>query len=291
MNKFIVATDSGCDLSIDICRDNDIRTLFMEYEKNGKVFPDTMEVADLKSFYNSMASGDVVHTSAISIGAYISFWESLLGENKPIVQIILGSAISCSYSNSLLALEEFKKDHPDAEIYLVDSTVASTGYGLMALEAAAMRDDGMTAKECAEALENFKKNVHAVFTTGDLTYLYRGGRVKKTSMVIAHALGILPILHLNEPGELKVIDKVRGRRAAYKNMLEKIRARVVNPEEQILYISHSDFAAEATAFGTMAKEEFGFKDVVYCYIGSIIGAHTGPGLIAVFFKGIKRSDG
>lgn len=288
MSKFIVATDSGCDICIDACREYDIRPLFMEYEIGGKIYTDTMETADLKDFFKSMADGAVVHTSAVSVGMYIDFWKSLMPENKPIVQIILGSAISCSYSNACLALEEFKKDYPDAQIYLVDSLGASCSYGLLSIEAAEMRDRGMTAEECAAELNKMKTGVHAYYTTSDLTYLYRGGRVKKTSMVIAHALGIMPIMNLNAPGELKVIGKVRGRRAAYNEMLKKIRENVIDPENQTLYVCHSDFAAEATSFGTLAKEEIGFKDVVYNYIGSIIGAHTGPGLIAVFFKGKDR---
>ena len=159
---------------------------------------------------------------------------------------------------------------------------------MMAIEASEMRDNGLEAEECVSRLEEMKKGIHAIFTTADLTYLYRGGRVKKTSMVIAHALGIMPVMHLNAPGELKVIEKVRGRRATYNDMLKKIKERVINPEEQTLYVCHSDFAAEATAFGTLAKEEIGFKNVVYNYIGSIIGAHTGPGLISIYFKGKPR---
>lgn len=288
MSKFILTTDSGCDLSIDYCRDNDIRPLFMEYEKNGKLYPDTMNHNDLAEFYNGMASGDIVHTGAVNIDAYLKFFEPLIKEGLPIVHIAMGSAISSTYSNGLLAKEELLKNYPDAEIHIVDSTLASAAYGLLATEAAQLRDNGASAEECVEHLESTKKSVNAIFTTADLTYLYRGGRVKKTSMVFAHALGIMPLMHLNDLGELKVFDKRRGRKNTYNAVVETIKKLCPNPEEQTLYVGHSNFAHEATVLGTMIKESVGFKDVFYTFIGSTIGAHTGPDLLTVFFKGEDR---
>ncbi len=288
MSKFIVAIDSGCDFSIDLCNQYDIKPLFMQYEKDGELIVDTMKPQDMKIFYDEMAAGKVIHTGAVNIGSYLTFWESLLPLGLPIVHITLGSAISGTYSNALLAKEEFEAEHEDAKIVVVDSKIASSGIGLIAMEAVAYRDSGKTAEECAEHLEKMRSKVHALFTTDDLTYLYRGGRVKKTSMVIAHALGILPILHLNAAGELKVCDKCRGRKAAYANILDKAQNRSINPENQTLYISHADNLPEATRLGMLLSEKLGFKDVVYNFIGSTIGAHTGPGLVSVFFTGIDR---
>lgn len=288
MSKFILTTDSGCDLSIDFCKENDIRPLFMEYEKNGKIYTDTMNHTDLKEFYAGMASGDVIHTSAVNIDSYIKFFEPLLKEGLPIVHIAMGSAISGTYSNGLLAREELLKDYPDAQIHIVDSTLASASYGLLAAEVAEMRDNGATAEECVDYLNCTKKSVNAIYTTADLTYLYRGGRVKKSSMVFAHALGIMPILNLNDLGELKVFDKCRGRRSTYNRIVETVKELCPHPENQTLYVGHSDFAHEATNLGTMLKESVGFKDVFYTYIGSTIGAHAGPNLVTIFFKGVDR---
>ncbi len=288
MSKFIVAIDSGCDFSIDLCKKYDIKPLFMQYEKEGELIVDTMMPQDMKVFYEEMAAGKVIRTGAINIASYLSFWESLLPLGLPILHITLGSAISGTYSNALLAREEFEAEHKDAKIVVVDSKIASSGIGLIAMEAVAFRDSDKTVDECAEHLEKMRSTVHALFTTDDLTYLYRGGRVKKTSMVIAHALGILPILHLNAAGELKVCDKCRGRKATYANILEKATNLAINPEQQTLYISHADNLPEATNLGMMLSEKLGFKNVVYNFIGSTIGAHTGPGLVAVFFSGKER---
>jgi DegV family protein with EDD domain len=152
-----------------------------------------------------------------------------------------------------------------------------------------MRDEGKSVQEVAKYINDTKFGVSPYFTTPDLTYLYRGGRVSKTSMVIAHALGIRPILNLDYEGRLGVCDKVRGEKQCWDKMAQHISSMVVSPDTQTFYVSHSGTPELAKQLAEYIKEKVGFKDICYTEIGTIVGAHTGPGLVAVFFHGKDRT--
>ncbi len=289
MGKFVVATDSGCDLPLSKLQERDITAMRICYELNGEIVEDTMLHEDCKKFYEGMRNGDVPKTSQINSAQFLDFWKKLGEQGLPIVHICLGSGISGTYSSGLAALEMLREERPDIQVYLVDSTLASVGYGMLALKAADMRDAGETPEACAQWLNDHKAEVNTYYTTSDLTYLYRSGRVSKTGMVIAHALNINPILNLDLEGHLIVQEKVRGKKATIKRIHEIIRELAVEPENQTLYICHSDIPDEAREFGDAIKEEFGFKDVYYTYIGTTIGSHSGPGLEAAFFFGKPRT--
>lgn len=288
MGKFIVTTDSGCDLSMQFCREKGIIPVEMNYSLNGESKRDTMNQSDLRQFYDGMRNGDVPKTSQVTPNQYIEFWTPLLKEGLPIVHISLGSGISGTYANGVMAAQTLMEDYPGADIRVVDSTLASVGYGMLAIMAADMRDAGKSVSECEDYLNEIKSRINTYYTTGDLTYLYRSGRVSKTGMVIAHALNIWPILNLDLEGHLIVQSKERGRKNTVNRIHEIISSLCENPEEQTLYICHSDIPDEAHAFGEEIKEKFGFKDVFYTYIGTTIGSNCGPGLMAAFFIGKKR---
>lgn len=288
MGKFIVTTDSGCDLSMQVCREKGIIPVEMNYSLNGESKRDTMNQSDLRQFYDGMRNGDVPKTSQVTPNQYIEFWTPLLKEGLPIVHISLGSGISGTYANGVMAAQTLMEDYPGADIRVVDSTLASVGYGMLAIMAADMRDAGKSVSECEDYLNEIKSRINTYYTTGDLTYLYRSGRVSKTGMVIAHALNIWPILNLDLEGHLIVQSKERGRKNTVNRIHEIISTLCENPEEQTLYICHSDIPDEAHAFGEEIKEKFGFKDVFYTYIGTTIGSNCGPGLMAAFFIGKKR---
>ena len=286
--NFIVTTDSGCDLPISFCDSISVIPLKMHYTIDGTVFTDNMLHEECKFFYDKMRNGAAPVTSQINPSEYIDFWKPLLEYGLPIVHISLGSGISGSYNNAVNAVSIIKEDHPDAEILVVDSTQASMGYAMFVVKAAEMRDAGNSAQECVDWLNANKIKAHAFFTTGDLKYLYRGGRVKRSSAVLGTLLNINPILNLDKEGHLQVFDKARGQKATLKRMIKLISERVVDPSSQTLYVAHSDSEKAAHEFGEAMKNELHFKDVFYSYIGSIIGAHTGPGLVTVFFYGIPR---
>lgn len=290
MQKFIISTDSGCDLSAEECKKRGIETLMMSYAIDDTVYHDTMEVSALGKFYADMENGAIPKTGSVSIGESLEHFEKLAERGLPIIHLTLGSGISGTYSNALQAKELLLAKHPEVELHIVDTTLASTGYGLLAIEAAEMRDKGLSAEECVEVLEAEKWRVEPFYTTGDLKYLYRGGRVSRGGMIIAHALGIQPILDLSYEGKLRVCGKVRGQKQTWDRIAEIIKERSISPETQTLYISHSNAPELAHQFAEHIMSVVPFKDVFYTYIGTIIGAHTGPGLVAAFFKGKIRDE-
>lgn len=290
MGKFRVATDSGCDLPMSLCVEKGIVPLQLTYEINNVEYTDTMEHSDCKDFYEKMRNGEVPHTSQVNPNQYIEFWGKLFeNDNTPVVHIAMGSGISGTYNNGVIAKEMFCEAHPDAEIYLIDSTLASVGYGMLAIAAAQMRDEDKSLEECVSWLEAHKASVNTYYTTGDLTYLYRSGRVSRAGMIIAHTLNIWPILNLDASGHLIVQEKAKGKKKTVARIHSIIKELCIAPEEQTLYICHSDILDEAKKFGEDIKAEFGFKDVYYTYIGSTIGTHSGPGLMAAFFYGKDRT--
>jgi len=289
MAQFIVTTDSGCDLPLSELEARDIHALRIQYEIGGQVIADTMLHEDCKAFYDKMRAGATPKTSQVNIQQFVDFWGALSEAGLPIVHICLGSGISGTYSNGLAAIRLLKEEKPDLEVCLVDSTLASVGYGMLALKAAEMRDQGCTAGDCVAWLEAHKGEINTYYTTSDLTYLYRSGRVSRAGMMIAHALNINPILNLDLEGHLLVQEKIRGKKATIQRIRQIIGELVVDPGEQSLFICHSDIPEEARAFGDAIREEFGFRDVYYTYIGTTIGSNCGPGLMAAFFFGKPRT--
>lgn len=290
MSKFLVTTDSGCDLPLSFCQSRRIIPIAMNYAIGEAEFTDTMDPADLKAFYDGMRAGDAPQTSQVSPYRFVEFWTPLLDEGLPIVHISLGSGISGTFSSAVTAAKFIADEHPGADIRVIDSTLASVGYGMLAIMAADLRGSGGSADECQSALEAVKGNINTYYTTGDLTYLYRSGRVSKTGMTIAKALNIWPILNLDLDGHLIVQAKERGKKKTIEHIHDTISKLCIDPENQTLYICHSDIEDEARQFGEEIKEKFGFRDVFYTYIGTTIGSNCGPGLMAAFFVGQKRTN-
>jgi DegV family protein with EDD domain len=290
MVKFCVATDSGCDLPATFCKERSIYAYPMKYTLENTEYQDMMDPKDCLEFYNQMRNGAVPHTSQMTPFDFVDFWSDLLDRFKlPIVHIALGSAISGTFANAKIAQDLILKSHPEAKIYVVDSTLASIGYGMLCIWAADMRDEGKTPEECVEWLEKQKIFINTYYTTNDLKYLHRSGRVSKAGVVVATALSINPILNLDKEGHLIVREKVRGRKKAFNRIYEIVEELVINPQDQIVYICHSDCEKnEVEAFSNTLIQRIGFKDSFISYIGPTIGAHSGPGLIAAFFTGQPR---
>lgn len=290
MEKFnyIISTDSGCDLSKEVCEKNGIIPLLMNYTDENNSYVDTMEQQDIIAFYKNMENGKMYKTSAVNINEAYEFLKELLKYNKPIMHISLGSSISATYNNFVAAKHMIIEKYPDAKIEIIDSTSASLGYGMLVLEAAMKRANGEGFEEVISYVENVKRGVNPYYETSTLTYLARGGRVTKIASIFGNVLSIRPILRLDYDGHLLVFAKGHGKQNTFKKLIEAVKEAVIEPEKQTLYVSHSNAIDDAIELAERVKEELGFKDIVYSYIGSIIGSHTGPGLVAVFFHGKDR---
>lgn len=290
--SFLLCVDSGCDLSLDLCKRYDIIPLFMNYEIDEETFTDTLQEKDIVDFYNKERDGALPKTSQIPPLCYVDFWRNLLknSDSKTILHIAMSSGISGTYKNALTAIEMLKDVEPSAEIIAVDALMTSTGHGALAIDVAKMRAMGKSAKECAMWLEKHKIEMNTFFTTDNLNYLHKGGRVSKTGAIFGTALKINPILRLDTKGCLKVYDKVRGEKKTIDKIVCDLKNTAVNPEKQTLYVSHADDINKAKKIAEAITEKVHFKDVCYNYIGTTVGTHTGVGLVAVFFYGKPRTD-
>lgn len=284
-----ITADSGCDLSLEKCTERGVIPYKMPFTMDGKPMIDGMTEESFRQFYDLMRAGGVARTSQINPGEFTEFWRPLAEAGKNVLHISLAAAISGSCDNARSAAAMLMEEYPGWTCRVVDSANASAGFGLVVLRAADNRDKGMELEANARELESIIHNVNSIFTTNDLTYLYRGGRVSKTAAAFGTALNIVPIMHLDYEGHLEVWQKVRGDKQCFKKVLKDIKELVENAGEQTLIVSEADAPEKAREYGAALVAECGFRDVFYTHIGPIIGAHTGPGLISVFFVGKERS--
>lgn len=290
MEKFIVTCDSSCDMNLATLQEHRVTPIFMTYELDGELYKDTMEEAGILEFYDKMRAGGVPRSSQINTTEMVEFWRPLLDQNLPIVHISLGSKISGTYANCVAARDMLQEEYPNAQIFPVDGTSASAGSAPLIMKAVAMRDAGEAAEDCVAWIDAHKQEYNAYYTTPDLTYLCRGGRVSKTGAVLGSLLNINPLMNLTIEGELKLQEKIRGEKACLKRLNTIVAHTVLDAPGQVLYVSHSDCIEKAERIGEGLRKEFGFQDVVYSYIGAIIGCHTGPGLVSIFFRGKSRNE-
>ena len=286
--SYIITADSGCDLSAEFIKIINVLPIHMKYSIDDVEYTDTMKPEDLEEFFNRMVEGKMPKTAQINQVDYIAFWEPLLKEGNDILHIAMSSGISGTYNNGRLAAQELCEKYPERKITVIDSLMTSTGNGLMIIEAAKMRDDGKSFEEVGEWCENNRRCIHAAFTTDDITYLQRGGRVSKAGLVLSKALHIYPVMHVNGEGELKVFAKARGTAGAWNTIVNYIKDNGIDVENQTVYVSDAANSEGGKKLGEFIKNECGFKDVFYSRIGTIIGAHTGPALLSIFFMGKAR---
>lgn len=287
--SFLVTTDSGCDLPRALLEEKHIVPFLFSYAVDGEAYRDTMRPEDCHAFYERMRAGAIPKTSQINLQQFMDFWRPLLTQGLPIVHISLGSGVSGTYRNGTLAAQMLMDEVPGAQIHVVDSTLCSTGYGMLALKAAELRDAGSTAAECAAWLRENSIRVDSWFMTDELSYLRRSGRCSRATAAVGSALHIYPIIDFDAAGHLVVQERVRGLEKTLARIHALVGQTVENAAQQTLYICHSDVPRQAQAFGEALQQEFGFRDVCDTYIGTIIGSNCGPGLMAAFYYGKPRT--
>ena len=207
---------------------------------------------------------------------------------KDIVCVCFSSALSTTYQSAVIAADDLRSEFPEAEIHVVDSLSASLGQGLLLYLAAQQKKAGLTAAELAKWVEENRLSICHWFTVDDLNYLKMGGRVSATTALVGTMLSIKPIMHTSDEGKLVPVSKARGRKAAINALLDKIEALAIRPEEQTMFICHADCELDARAVAQRIKDRFGTKTVYINYIGPVIGSHTGPNTMGIFFVGTQR---
>lgn len=289
---FKIITDSTADLPREYLQEHNIGCIPISYILDGVTYGREKEL-DWKEFYAMMRNeGKMPTTSQINPAEAREYYEEYIQTDKEILHLAFSSGLSGTCSNIRMAAQEIMEEHPDVKIVVVDSLCASMGEGLFVHKAVRMRDTGKSLEETAQWLNANVQNFVHVFTVDDLFHLYRGGRVSKTAAVIGTLAGIKPKLHVDSEGHLIVIGKIRGRKkslnALVDYMEEKMGSWKQENLEDYVFISHGDALEDAEYVRDQIKERFGIRNFLISHIGPTIGAHSGPGTIALFFMGESR---
>lgn len=287
--KTIIFTDSCCDLPIKFVKENNIEVMELRVNLKGEDIPDDLgESINYKDFYKLIRNGEIPTTSQVNIGEFQEKFEKYVNEGYSIIYIGFSSALSGCINSARLAAENIKLDNENADIRIIDSKSASMGLGLLVFYAAKMLKEGKSRDQIVNWIEENKLKVNHWFTVDDLNHLKRGGRISSSVAIVGTMLSIKPIMHVDNEGRLIPVSKVKGRKKSIKVLQEKIAEKIVNPEEQTIFISHGDCLEEAEHLKELITSEIKVKDVIINNIGPVIGSHAGPGTIALFFIGDSR---
>ncbi|MFA6644951.1 MAG: DegV family protein [Bacilli bacterium] len=290
MKQYILATDACSDLPLDVVKQHDIAIVPMLLEIEGKNYSHNLEEKHLKlkDFYDQLRDKKVSRTSLVNVGEFVQFFTELLKQGKDILYIALSSALSGTYQSAMMAIDMLKDDYPNQRIVAVDTLSASLGEGYLVWRAALLKKEGKLLNEVVEWLEANKYRLRHLFTVEELGTLKRGGRLSGTAAFFGTLLGVKPILHVTREGKLDVLKKSVGRKKSLTEMIEVMKEQIVAPKEQTIFIAHGDCLEEAKEVGGLINASMNVKDLFFSYIGPVIGSHSGPGTIAVFFMGKER---
>ncbi|MCI9186871.1 MAG: DegV family protein [Oscillospiraceae bacterium] len=287
---FVLLTDSSADLSAELVRDLDIQVLplsFTIHNKNYYNYPDNRDM-NPHEFYIRLRHGEVATTSAMNVAQYTEVMEPFLQQGLDVLILAFSSGLSSTYQSSRLAAEELMEKYPQRKIFTVDTLCASMGQGLLVYLAARKRQGGASIEEVRDWTETCKLSICHQFTVDDLHFLKRGGRISGATALMGTMLNIKPVLHVDDTGRLVNIGKARGRQAALKALMDKMEQTAIDPHSQTVFISHGDCPEDAQTLAQMVRERFGVREIVINYIGPVIGAHSGPGTLALFYIGTER---
>ena len=290
MSEYVLITDSSADLSQEMVQELGVTVLPLSFTIQGKTYrnyPDNREM-DLPLFYDMLRAGELATTSAVNVAEYTQAVEPILQERKDVLILAFSSGLSSTYQASVLAAEELREKYPDRKIYTVDTLCASLGQGLLVYLAAQEQRKGKSIEEVRDWAEETKLNLCHQFTVDDLHFLKRGGRISATTAVVGSMLQIKPVLHVDNEGHLINIGKARGRQASLKALVDKMEKTVTEEGRKTVFISHGDCRKDAVTVADMVRERFGTQDIRINFVGPVIGAHSGPGTLALFYLGTER---
>ncbi|MBR6443548.1 MAG: DegV family protein [Clostridia bacterium] len=284
--NYVLFTDSACDIHPDKLAEWNVKMLPLAF-----LFTDTnVEQKDhdepIAEFYKAMRAGRVAKTSCVNEEAFERAFTEILEAGQDILYMGLSGGLSMTPDNAKKVAERLNKKYSDRKIEVIDSLSASAGEGLFVYLAVKNRDAGMTLEENAEALRNDILHVCHWFTVEDLVYLKRGGRVSAATALLGTALNVKPVLHVDNEGHLIKMTQVHGRKKSIKKMAEKL-GETIRPDSPI-FISNADCIEDAEMLKDILKSEYGKEVTLITSIGSVIGAHAGPGTLALFFMGSER---
>jgi DegV family protein with EDD domain len=287
MNNYVILTDSSADLVPEILDNPDLRILQLDVIVEGEEAKENCDV-DIKDFYAKLREKKNATTNAVNIEKFLFEMEKHLALGKDILYLGFSSGLSGTYNAGFVAANELSEKYPDRKIYTVDTLAASLGEGLLVYLAVKKMEAGASIEEVRDYIEENKLNMAHWFTVDDLFFLKRGGRVSTATAIVGSMLSIKPVMHVDNAGKLIKVTTARGRKASIDMLFSNMKATVIDPENQVVFISHGDALEDAEYLADRIRSELGVKDVKISYVGPVIGAHSGPGTLALFFLASER---
>ena len=290
MGEYVILTDSSADLSAELVAELGVEVLPLSFTMEDKTYynwPDNRDI-DPGDFYARLRGGAMATTSAVNVADYTETIEPMLKVGKDVLVLAFSSGVSATCHSAQIAAEELMEQYPDRKVYVVDTLCASLGQGLLVWYAAQQKKQGKSIEEVRDWTEAHKLNLCHWFTVDDLHFLKRGGRISAATAVLGTMLSIKPVMHVDNEGHLIKVGTARGRNASLKALVDHMAETAQNPGEQVVFISHGDCLADAQKVADDVKARFGVKTVVINYVGPVIGAHSGPGTVALCFLGSVR---
>lgn len=285
--SYQIITDSCCDFTKEMYEKLGLVVAPLMVNFRGQTYPDRNDES-LKDMYAGLRAGEVATTSAANPEQWQELMEPYLQKGEDLLVLAFSSGLSTTYQSACMAAQELKSSYPDRTISVVDSLCASLGEGLLAYYACGKRDEGLSLQELTQWLLDNRLHLCHWFTVDDLMYLKRGGRVSAATAIMGTMLSIKPVLHVDNEGHLINVGKARGRKASIQAMARKVAELGGGYDNATMFISHGDCLEDAEYLAGLLREQYGVKEVYINYVGAVIGSHSGPGTLALFFMGEHR---
>ena len=284
--SYQIITDSCCDFTQQLYTDLGVACAPLSVLYNGVNHDNFSDPADVKAFYDELRGGVMATTSAVNPDGWAVHMEEALKAGKDVLVLAFSSGLSTTYQSAVIAGKELQEVYPDRKILVVDTLCAALGQGLLVYLACKKRDEGLSIDELHSWVEENKLHICHWVTVDDLSHLKRGGRISTATAMVGTMLNIKPIIYVDNDGHLISTSKVRGRKAAMELLISKFAETAIDKET--VFIAHGDCPADAAALEKILKEKHGVKEIITGYVGPVIGAHTGPGVLVVFILGSHR---
>ncbi len=290
MRDFVIMTDSCCDMTARMAHELGLVVLPLSLHMGDQEYRNLLDGSEIgfDTFYSRIRSGELATTSAVSVGAFEEKMREILSQDKDILCINFSSALSATYQSAVIAAEDLQSEFPQARILVVDSLCASLGQGLLLYLCAREKERGRTLEEVHTFAETTKGNVCHWFTVDDLNHLKRGGRISGTTAFFGTMLSIKPVMHVDDGGHLVPVSKARGRKSSLLELVDHMEKTAIDPGSQTVFISHGDCEGDARFVADEIRRRFGTQQIYINYVGPVIGNHSGPGTLALFFLGRER---
>ena len=284
--NFKIITDSCCDLPQQMVSNLDLCVVPLSVEMDGRAFSEGEMTP--KALYDHLRAGKLPKTSAVNPDGWASAIRPALENRQDVLVMAFSSGLSATYQSAVIAADELREEFPDRKLIVIDTLCAAIGQGLLVWHAARLRGEGKSIEETAAWIEDHKRNLCHWVTVEDLMHLKRGGRVSAATAVVGTMLSIKPIIRVDDNGKLENVGKTRGRKAAMNHLLEQMAESQIAELNDTVCIGHGDCLADAEYLAEQIRSRFGVKNVIINYVGAVIGAHTGPGVVFIAFFGKNR---